>query len=79
MFKLISPECFVYLLVVTNKGCYMTPNLLYGCKIWTLNKEDIRRLEATEMWFLRKMEKMKCTEKVSNEKILERTIKVENC
>jgi len=46
--------------------------LLYGCETWTLKKEEIRRLEATEMWMWRRMEKISWTEKISNEKVLER-------
>ena len=32
--------------------------VLYGSETWTMRKEDIRRLEAFEMWTWRRMEKM---------------------
>ena len=32
--------------------------LLYGSETWTLWKEDIRRLEAFEMWIWRRMERI---------------------
>ena len=32
--------------------------LLYGCETWTLRKDEIRRLEAMEMWLWRRMEKL---------------------
>ena len=32
---------------------YVWPVLLYGCECWTMNKDIERRLEATEMWFIR--------------------------
>jgi len=32
--------------------------LLYGSETWTLRKEDIRRLEAVEMWMWRRMERV---------------------
>ena len=31
--------------------------VLYGSETWTLQKEDIRRLEAFEMWIRRRMMK----------------------
>jgi len=46
--------------------------LLYGAETWTLRKEDIRRLEAVEMWMWRRMEKISWTEKITNEEVLER-------
>ena len=46
--------------------------LLYGCETWTLRKEDIRRLEALEMWVWRRMEKISWTHKVTNEEVLGR-------
>ena len=46
--------------------------LLYGSETWTLRKEEIRRLEAMEMWLWRRLEKIKWTDKVSNERVLER-------
>ena len=35
--------------------CYVYSVLTYGCETWTLSKPLIDRLEACEMWFLRKM------------------------
>jgi hypothetical protein len=46
--------------------------LLYGAETWTLRKEDIKRLEAVEMWMWRRMEKISWTEKITNEEVLER-------
>ena len=46
------------------------PILMYGCETWTLRKEEIRRLEAFEMWCWRRMEKISYTEKKSNEEVL---------
>jgi hypothetical protein len=45
---------------------------LCGSETWTLRKEEIRRLEAMEMWLWRRLEKIKWTDKVSNERVLER-------
>ena len=35
---------------------------LYGSETWTIRKEDMRRLEAFEMWIWRRMEKVSWTE-----------------
>jgi hypothetical protein len=46
--------------------------LLHGSETWTLKKEDIRKLEALEMWLWRRMEKISWTDKITNEEVLER-------
>lgn len=43
---------------------------LYGCETWTLRKDELRRLEALEMWLWRKMEKISWTERKTNEEVL---------
>ncbi|GFO11985.1 RNA-directed DNA polymerase from mobile element jockey [Plakobranchus ocellatus] len=34
--------------------CYIEPVLMYGCEAWTISKQIQNKLEATEMWFLRR-------------------------
>ena len=46
--------------------------LLYGSETWTLKKEDIRKLEALEMWLWRRMEKIRWTDRITNEEVLNR-------
>ena len=46
--------------------------LLYGCETWTIRKEDIRKLEALEMWLWRRMEKISWKDKITNEEVLGR-------
>ena len=46
--------------------------LLYGSETWTLNKDDIKRLESCEIWIWRKMEKISWREHVRNEEVLRR-------
>src|SRR6218665_792169 len=45
--------------------------VLYGAETWTMRKEDIKRLEAFEMWTWRRMEKVSWTGHKTNEDILE--------
>jgi len=46
--------------------------VLYGSETWTIRKEDIKRLEAWEMWIWRRMEKVSWTEHMTNEEVLQR-------
>ena len=46
--------------------------LLYGAETWILKKQQIKRIEAFEMWIWRRMERISWTEHVSNERVLER-------
>src|SRR6218665_1697523 len=45
--------------------------VLYGSETWTLRKEDIRRLEAFEMWIWCRAERTSWTELRTNEEILQ--------
>jgi len=51
---------------------YVWSILLYGCESWTLDKDIERRLEAAEMWFLRRILRISWTDKVKNEEVLRR-------
>ena len=46
----------------------------YAAETWTINKPDKKRLEAMKMWVWRKMEKVKWTDKLTNEEVLSRVI-----
>ena len=46
------------------------PVITYGAEGWTLNKDDERRLEASEMWCYRRMLRISWTEKRTNKSIL---------
>ena len=52
--------------------CYVIPVLLYGAETWSIKAVSIRRLEAIEMWFLRRLLKVPWIEKVSNDEVLRR-------
>ncbi|GFO00325.1 endonuclease-reverse transcriptase [Plakobranchus ocellatus] len=43
---------------------------MYGCKAWTISKQIQNKLEATEMWFLRRMLRIPWTAKKTNERVL---------
>ena len=42
----------------------------YRCDIWTLNKIDHRRIAAFELWCLRRLLRVPCTARRSNQSIL---------
>jgi len=44
---------------------------LYAAETWTYKKEDIRRLEAFEMWVWRRMEKISWRDMKTNEEVLQ--------
>jgi hypothetical protein len=45
--------------------------VLYGSETWTMRKEDVKRLEAFEMWIWRRMERLSWKEHKTNEEILQ--------
>ena len=50
--------------------CYIKPILMYGCEVWTISKQAQKKLEAVEMWFLRRMMKISWMAKKSNDTVL---------
>ena len=52
--------------------CYIEPVLLYACETWTMNQRMIDRIEAVEMWFLRRMLRISWTERKSNREVMEK-------
>lgn len=62
--------------------CYVFSVLLYGVEAWTVNKSDLKRLEAFEMWCYRRILRTSWVEKIPNSTILERlskTTEIVNC
>ena len=44
----------------------------YGAENWTLRRNEQKRLEEFEMWIWRRMGRVKWTDKIENEVVLER-------
>ena len=51
---------------------YVWSTLLYGNEAWTISKGMQKKLEATEMWFMRRMLRIPWTAKVTNQEVLNR-------
>ena len=45
---------------------YIWSVMLYGCETWNISKEMKKRLEAAEMWFIRRMMRVPWVEKGTN-------------
>lgn len=52
--------------------CYVWSTLLYACETWTLKVAMMNRLEGFEMWCYRRMLRIPWTDRVENERVLER-------
>ena len=50
---------------------YVWSTLTYGCETWTISKEANKRLEAAEMWMLRRMLRIPWTARKTNEQVLQ--------
>ena len=52
--------------------CYIWSTLLYGCETWTISGDMIKKLEALETWFYRRMLRISWKEKVTNVEVYRR-------
>ena len=52
--------------------CYIEPVITYGSESWNINKQANNAINAAEMWFLRRMQKISYIERVTNKEVLER-------
>ena len=46
------------------------PVVIYGCKSWTIKKDERRRNDAFELWCWRRLLRVPCTARRSNQSIL---------
>ena len=51
---------------------YVWAVMRYECETWTISQQMMKRLEAAEMWFIRRILKIAWTERVTNKEVLER-------
>ena len=54
--------------------CYIEPILMYGCEAWTINKQIEKKLEAVEMWFLRRILRIPWTARKTNQEVLKEAV-----
>ena len=58
--------------VCTGKAMVF-PVVMYGCEIWTVKKAEHQRIDAFELWCWRRLLRVPCTAKRSNQSILKET------
>ena len=46
------------------------PVVMYGCESWTIKKAEHRRIDAFELWCWRRLLRVPCTSRISNQSIL---------
>ena len=46
------------------------PVVMYGCESWTIKKAECQRIDAFELWCWRRLLRVPCTERKSNQSIL---------
>ena len=51
----------------------VSPVVMYGCESWTLKKAEHRRIDAFELWCLRRLLRVPWTARTSNKSILKET------
>ena len=52
--------------------CFVWSTLMYGCETWTISGEMKKRIEAAEMWFIRRRMRISWYERITNEEVLRR-------
>jgi len=50
--------------------CYVWPVLLYSCESWTQTAAPIKNLEAADMWFYRKTQRISYMAKKINKQVV---------
>ena len=46
------------------------PVVMYGCESWTVKKAECRRIDAVDLWCWRRLLRVPCTARRSNQSIL---------
>ena len=52
---------------------FVWSKFLYGCQTWKIKKDLRNKIDAAEIWFLRRMLWISWTDKVTNEEMLRRS------
>ena len=56
--------------------CYVWSVFLYGCDSWVMTNETIKKVNALELWFLRRMQRISWSARVTNKTVLKQTCQV---
>ena len=65
-------------ITLSTKVCLLKamvfPVVMYGCESWTIKKAECWRIDAFELWCWRRLFRISCTERRSNQTILKEII-----
>ena len=50
------------------------PLVVYGCESWTIKKAECQRIDAFELWCWRRLLRVPCTARTSNQSILKEIV-----
>ena len=54
----------------SSQSCGFFPVVMYRCERWTIKKAEYQRIDAFELWCWRRLLRVPCTERRSNQSIL---------
>ena len=60
-------------ITLPTKFRLVCPVVMYGCESWTIKKAECQRIDAFELWCWRKLLRVSCTARRSNQSILKET------
>ena len=72
MERVLSSKSLALATWVRLLKCYIWSTLLYCRESWTISKTTETLLQTAEMWFLCRMLRIKWTDNISNEEVLQR-------
>ena len=56
--------------------CYVRSVFLYDCESWSMTNETTKKVNALQLWFLRRIQRISWTAHVTNETVLKQTCQV---
>ena len=68
--KILSNKKISQKLKLRLINCFIMSVFTYGCETWTINKDIENKINAFEMWILRKVANVKWSDKITNEDVL---------
>ena len=71
--KRSDPTSYSYITLPTKVRlvkAIVFPVVMYGCENWTIKKAERRRIDAFELWCWRRLSRVPCTARRSNQSIL---------
>ena len=71
LLKIVHAFNSIYCLKMRTLKTYIWSVLLYGCECWTISNNIEKKLDATEMWFLRRLMRISWTDRKTNEEVLQ--------